>query len=589
MKILLIIFSIFSGVFVGVHPVWSVVTPGQVVVVANRNQPESVELGTYYLAGRGIPTDHLIALDLPKTESITSEEYNQKLYGPLRDELQRRGLGTDIRVLITLWGVPLVVKGVVPTSEEESWMQGAHEWSASATSLLEEQESKLHGWLHQEKGMQLPQAGSSSEETSGIKSFLQQQKLADLKRLVMQAIQEGQLRVATMENAEQQKAGSLVLERSRHRIFGRYGVPSVSEAKVSAQSGRAQEEAAVRNLLVGLLQDPTSAKRSKAYEVVQEAYGLLGVVALANWEVERYRQEDSQASVDSELAMLWWEAGTYPLAGRIPNPWYMGYPADLKQWPFPVLMVSRIDAPTVAIARKMIDQAIATEGKGLTGNIYVDARGMKGGSPLSYGHYDTNLQEFAKGMSGIKDMTVILENTEQRFSQPGQAPDVSLYVGWYHLRNYEDAFTFRPGSIGYHIASGEAVSIHNPKEPGWCKNALERGITVTLGPVREPFLDAFPLPTEFFGLLYSGQYSLVEAYALSSRYLSWQMVLLGDPLYRPWKGRDPDRDKAALTLLNRKELSPAPAERAQPDPSREDFEGMLPGKYLMLNPNILQP
>jgi hypothetical protein len=89
MRILLVILSIFSGVLVRVHPVWSVVTLGQVVVVANRKRPESVALGNNYPARRGIPHDHLIALNLPKTESVTREEYNQNLYGPLRADFQR--------------------------------------------------------------------------------------------------------------------------------------------------------------------------------------------------------------------------------------------------------------------------------------------------------------------------------------------------------------------------------------------------------------------------------------------------------------------------------------------------------------------
>jgi hypothetical protein len=45
------------------------------------------------------------------------------------------------------------------------------------------------------------------------------------------------------------------------------------------------------------------------------------------------------------------------------------------------------------------------------------------------------------------------------------------------------------------------------------------------------------LPNEFFALLLTGRYSLVEAYAMVSRYTSWRMVLFGDPLYNPWKGK----------------------------------------------------
>ncbi len=182
-----------------------------------------------------------------------------------------------------------------------------------------------------------------------------------------------------------------------------------------------------------------------------------------------------------------------------------------------------------------------------------------------------------------------LENTEKRLSQPGQAPDVALYVGWYRLRHYENAFTFNPGAIGYHIASGEAVSIHNSKEMGWCKNALERGITVTLGPVGEPYLDAFPLPTEFFGLLYSGKYSLVEAYYLSIRYVSWKMVLFGDPLYRPWSQSVEEREQVAQALLRNRPFPIAPTEHVFPaiDPLQD--RSQLPGKYVAFDPLVLSP
>jgi len=486
MKIWFILLLILSMTVSGRTPAWSLVTSEQVVVVANRNQPESMELGTYYLARRGIPSDHLIALDLPMTESISREVYNQNLRNPLSAEMRQRGLDDKTRSLVTLWGVPLVVKGVGQTAVEEGWIQDAQDWSVSAIGFLQEQEQSLRGWLYAEghNSTRSSPLGAASPESD---SLLQQGKLSDWKKYMTQIFQEKSQRLETMTDPEQQQAASQMLSKFQHRIFGRYGgTGSAGVRDGSTPPDQPREEVAVRNLLVSLLHEPTSAKRGKAYEIVQEAFGLLGIVAMANWEIKRYRHEESHASVDSELAMLWWDSDTYPLAGRIPNPWYMGSPVRPQDWPFPVLMVSRLDAPTVAIARHMIDQAIATEVKGLTGNIYVDARGLKGGRLLSYGHYDSNMQEFAAEMSGLTDMKVILENTEQRFSQPGQAPNVSVYVGWYRLRNYEDAFTFQPGAIGYHIASGEAVSLHDPNEPGWCKNALERGVTVTLGPVSEP-------------------------------------------------------------------------------------------------------
>ena len=56
---------------------------------------------------------------------------------------------------------------------------------------------------------------------------------------------------------------------------------------------------------------------------------------------------------------------------------------------------------------------------------------------------------------------------------------------------------------------------------------------VTLGPVAEPYLRTFPPPQLFFRLLFDPKLGIAEICMLSCPYLSWQMVLLTDPLYRP--------------------------------------------------------
>jgi hypothetical protein len=63
---------------------------------------------------------------------------------------------------------------------------------------------------------------------------------------------------------------------------------------------------------------------------------------------------------------------------------------------------------------------------------------------------------------------------------------------------------------------------------------LADGCAATLGPVREPYLSAFPSANEFFALLMCGRFTLAECYAYTVPMLSWQMMLLGDPLYRPF-------------------------------------------------------
>jgi uncharacterized protein (TIGR03790 family) len=227
-------------------------------------------------------------------------------------------------------------------------------------------------------------------------------------------------------------------------------------------------------------------------------------------------------------------------------------------------MVSRLDAPTADLAFRLVDRARETEQQGLAGTVYLDARGLPVKDPSdTYGHYDQSLRDLNSFLTQHTTYRSKLENTETRFHDPGEAPDVALYVGWYRLRQYEDAFTFQPGAIGYHMASAEAVSLHRASEPGWCKNALERGITATLGSIGEPYLDAFPEPLEFVALLMTGQYSLVEAYSLTSRWISWRMVLVGDPLYNPWK-TPPAAKRSSLTMFP---LAPiAPSDQSFDDP-----------------------
>jgi hypothetical protein len=56
---------------------------------------------------------------------------------------------------------------------------------------------------------------------------------------------------------------------------------------------------------------------------------------------------------------------------------------------------------------------------------------------------------------------------------------------------------------------------------------------VTLGPVHEPYVTAFPHGDVFVDALLMGG-SIAESYWLALPHVSWAMVILGDPLYRPF-------------------------------------------------------
>jgi uncharacterized protein (TIGR03790 family) len=249
-------------------------------------------------------------------------------------------------------------------------------------------------------------------------------------------------------------------------------------------------------------------------------------------------KSDQSASVDSEIALA--AAGRYGLAGWLPNPFFLGNQGkELAIDKSRVLMVSRLDGPTAAITRRIIDDALAAEAQGLAGTAYFDARWPEpnGEPPGGYEMYDASIHRAARLVGRSGRAPVRLDSAERLF-QPGECPEAALYCGWYSLGNYVAAFTWKPGAVAYHIASSECATLKQKDSRVWCKRMLEEGAAAVVGPVDEPYVQAFPVPEIFFGLLVDGYLTLAECYAASTPWLSWRMVLVGDPLYRPF-GRVP--------------------------------------------------
>jgi len=252
-------------------------------------------------------------------------------------------------------------------------------------------------------------------------------------------------------------------------------------------------------------------------------------------QIAEFKKGDQQASLDSEIALILKK--DYPLSAGIPNPYYLGFKD--KSLPIKknhVLMVSRLDGPSVKIVKRMIDDSIKTEEKGLSGTAYFDARWPDPGEKKVSGYalYDRSIHTAAGLVKTSRLLPVVIDDKKELF-EPGQCPDAALYCGWYSLAKYVDAFEWKSGSIGYHIASSECSTLKQKSSNVWCKKMLEKGVAATVGPVSEPYVRAFPMPGIFFGFLVDGFLTLAECYTISTPYLSWKMVLVGDPLYRPFK------------------------------------------------------
>ncbi len=242
-------------------------------------------------------------------------------------------------------------------------------------------------------------------------------------------------------------------------------------------------------------------------------------------DIDRINGKETSASVDSELSIVL--AGDYELYRWQPN----ALKDNLLGLTLNTLMVSRLDGPDYNIAKGLIDKAIAAEQTGLKGTAYFDSRGIV--KEDLYGQFDRSLRDLATLTRLKTNLPVVEEPTEELFT-PGSCPQTAIYCGWYSLKKYIDAFDFVDGAVGYHISSWEAIDIRDPNSSQWCPAMLSDGITATLGSVAEPYLYAFPLPTAFFSELFKGS-CLVEAFYHTKPFNSWQFLLLGDPLYRPFK------------------------------------------------------
>jgi uncharacterized protein (TIGR03790 family) len=247
-------------------------------------------------------------------------------------------------------------------------------------------------------------------------------------------------------------------------------------------------------------------------------------------EIDRILGRETEASVDSELSMIL--SGPYELYRWQQNQLNkeLKYPASLNL----TTMVCRLDGPTPQIARGLIDKAISAERMGLKGVVYIDSRGIPDDKqPYSIAHFDQSLRDLAVLLRFRTKLEVKEERTAKLF-EPNSCPRAVIYCGWYSLQKYVDAFDFVDGAIGYHIASLEAVDLRDPNSPQWCPAMLADGVTATVGAVAEPYLHTFPNPRDFFAELLDGK-CLVEAFYLTQPFCSWQLVLIGDPLYTPFR------------------------------------------------------
>ncbi|MBI5141762.1 MAG: TIGR03790 family protein [Nitrospirae bacterium] len=505
------------------------VSPEDIIVVYNRKSAESRDVADYYASRRNIPGGNLTGIDVPDSESISRDSFNRRVLPPLREAVGRLRKSGRKPVILLVYGTPLRIDESAEDGNDDL-KQLAERRVPEVSSLV----TALTARLEELEGV-AAQTGSSSDALAVI---------ARAEKAVIGA--NGLLNGTKTSPRVSAEAGSIV--------FRLVGIGNIAR-NVIQQAGKKADELKGDNLVGwasalqtvsgnALFRGVTHYDASEKASAVRASYGLLG--ELRFWHDLSHPIEIASmtsASLDSELAAS--VAGAPNVPGGAPNG--AGSPHRLGGWlanPFnaqfdrnpgivfsreDTVMAARLDGPTPEIAKRLVDDAIWAEENGLDGKFYIDAK--SGGNDENY---DSHLLRLANLVREKGTMPVVIDTREALFAQDC-CPDAALYVGWYSLGKYVDSFKWKRGAVGFHVASAEAQTLRDRSSTVWCKRMLEDGVAATLGPVNEPYLQAFPAPEIFFPLLLTGKLTLVEAYYRSAPFVSWRMTLIGDPLYAPFR------------------------------------------------------
>jgi uncharacterized protein (TIGR03790 family) len=246
--------------------------------------------------------------------------------------------------------------------------------------------------------------------------------------------------------------------------------------------------------------------------------------------------QTNAAAVDSELALL--PIFGLPVGGFVPNVYFEDRPGALKsigpELACNLVLVTRLDGPTSADVRRMIDDSIEAEEHRLAGLAVVDTRGIRSMTD----HYKLGDDWLRSAQEALIKAGWTVEFDAQPDVIPPTDPcnRIAIYLGWYSSDARGPFFTpptrFVPGAVAYHLHSFSASTVRSDSQ-NWVGPLIAHGADATMGMVYEPYLALTPHEDIFARRLLAGDYFASAAYA-SEGGLSWMLTVVGDPLYRPF-------------------------------------------------------
>jgi uncharacterized protein (TIGR03790 family) len=247
--------------------------------------------------------------------------------------------------------------------------------------------------------------------------------------------------------------------------------------------------------------------------------------------------QTTMAAVDSELALLYSDLHGSPhhLPGPFPNPFFENR-ATFKHPQFPMYLATRLAGYDFADIKGLVDRALLAKN---TGKFVIDLKAQDHTSGNEW------LREAAARLP--KDRVILDETNRVLLNER----DVIGYASWgsndpQRTQRYL-GFEWLPGAIMTEFVSFNARTFAVPPKEWtigtWSDQKtyfagqpqdltgdyIHEGVTGASGHVFEPFLTFTPRPDLLLPAYYSGR-TLAESYYLSIPALSWQNIVIGDPL-----------------------------------------------------------
>ena len=431
--------------------------PGEIVVICNAKSPNSQAVARHYMELRKIPAANLVELNCPGTDNITDEQYRKNFVPDLLKAIADKKLdvpktgGTSggVKCLVTMYGLPLRVLGKPLSKDERDEVAGMQKELDETVAILG-REVKSYDAIAATVST-TPPASTSAPATAPANAGggpppkpTWQDALA---RLNTAAVAAG----ARIEKLpESQRPGVIEVFLSVHRrVAGVNGVVTVLHVPRDATdtdpiperlSGYAIELRTLEEKYAKLLPQRDSPRIRKELVVVRgQAEGYLGKARALDELIEYIQPPNTDACLDNELALVFADQN-YSRSNWLPNSKNIELYPDFKRlkeqaatnpaqaaakMPPRTVMVTRLDGANVRNVQEMIDLTVKTEGIGLDGKIYLDARGLHGND--AYSAFDEDLRRAAQWLKEHAEIDTVLEDTPNLL-QAKDAPACALVL-----------------------------------------------------------------------------------------------------------------------------------------------------------------